>query len=149
MPDRIIDHETFGLRTVRKKDLQAVPDRTFRRIEVIDRELFTFGDLHLFAEDIDPRVRGNFVLVVRGRQAAKNERHGDHVLDAIVSISRVIQRSGLIDDPLTAFLRFNNNSLNNGGWNAEPQLFVSCCMLTVYIMRKPQQVTNPSKVDFW
>ena len=112
MPDRIIHHETLGLRTVHKKNLQAVPDRARRRIEVIDRELLIFGNLHLFPEAIDPRVRGNVILVVGGRQAAKNERHCDHVLEAMVSIRRIVQRSSLIDDSLTAFLCFNENPRN-------------------------------------
>src|SRR5256885_1874567 len=44
-------------------------------------------------------VRGHFVLVVRGRQAAEDQRHRDHVLDAVVAVGRVRERPFLVDDP--------------------------------------------------
>ena len=42
----------------------AVCDRALRRIEVIDRKLFVFCNLHLFPERIKTRIGGNFIFVV-------------------------------------------------------------------------------------
>ena len=38
------------------------------------------------------------VLVMVGRQPAEDQRHGHHVLDAMVAVGRVVQRAGLVDD---------------------------------------------------
>jgi hypothetical protein len=61
MADRIIHHDALGPRAIRIKDLQAVTDRTFLRIEVVDRELFVLRHLHLFSKRVDTRVQGDFL----------------------------------------------------------------------------------------
>jgi hypothetical protein len=128
MPDRIIHQKALGMRTICKKDLHAVRDRTFSRIEVIDRELFVFRNFHLFPERVDARVRGDFIFVVGGRQPTENEGHRDHVLEAMVSVRGVIERSGLIDDSLSAFLCFNNDSLNISESTCNLRMQFQCCL---------------------
>jgi hypothetical protein len=35
------------------------------------------------------------VFVVGGGEAAEDERHGDHVLDAVVAVGGIVERAGL------------------------------------------------------
>ena len=110
--DRVFDSDLLGLRSILKKDLNAVADRTLRRIQVIDGKLFTLDDLHLVSKQVDARVASDRVLVVFGGQAAENERHRDHILDAMIPVSRVVERAGLFDDPFAAFLCFDHYAVD-------------------------------------
>lgn len=53
---------------------------------------------HLGTELVDARVGGDLVRVVLGRETAKDERDGDHVLDRVVAVGKVVQRARLVND---------------------------------------------------
>jgi len=48
------------------------------------------------AQRVDARVSGDVVFVVGGGEIALDQADGDHVLDAVVAIRRLVQRAFLI-----------------------------------------------------
>ncbi len=56
--------------------------------------------------------RGDVVFVILGRETPVDERDGDHVLDAVVAVGGIVERAGLVDDALPAFLRFDDDALD-------------------------------------
>jgi hypothetical protein len=45
--ERVFDFDAIGGRAVVEEDLHSVSDRTFVRVEVIDRVVCAFDDFHL------------------------------------------------------------------------------------------------------
>ena len=62
------------------------------------------------------------VLVVVGGQVAVDQRDGDHVLEAVVAVGRVVERAGLADDPDRRLLGRDHDPLDLG--RAAPDLRV-------------------------
>ena len=58
----------------------------------------------LVAEGVDARVGGRGVLVVFCGEGAFEERDRGHVLEAVVAVSRVRERTGFVDDAGARFL---------------------------------------------
>ena len=98
MPDRVFDLDPCRGGAVLEKHLHRIADITLLGVIVIPGEAGVFLDLHLRAECVDTRVSGHRVLVVLGGQPAEQQRYGDHVLDAVIPIRRIVQWSRLVDD---------------------------------------------------
>ncbi len=98
MPDGVLDHHLAGLGATLEVDGDPVGDRALLGIQVVGAELLVLHTLHLFAQCVDTGVGRNIVLVVGCREPAVNERHGDHVLDAVVAVGGVVERPFLVDD---------------------------------------------------
>jgi len=74
------------------------------RIVVVDREPLVFNALHLGTEFINPRILGYFISVIVGSQPSEQERHSNHVLDGVITVRKVVERPGLVDDADGGFL---------------------------------------------
>ena len=57
-------------------------------------------------------VGGDVILVVGGGQPTEDQRHGDHVLDAVVAIGRVVERPLFVDDANAGFVRADRDLLD-------------------------------------
>ncbi len=64
------------------------------------------------AQRVDARIGGDRVGVVVCGQAPEDQRHGDHVLDAVVAVGVVRERPGLVDDAHAGFLRLDHDLLD-------------------------------------
>ena len=112
MPNREVHFDTIGAAAIFKENLHRVTDVALLRIEIVFRVLLVLNDFHLFAQRIDARIAGDVVFVVCRSQATKDQRHGGHVLNAVITICRIIERSGLVNDAHACFLRFDNDFLD-------------------------------------
>ncbi len=109
MADREVDGDPVRRAAVIEEHLHGVADVALVGIEIVLRVLLVLGDLHLFAQRIDAWIRGNVVFIVGSGQAAEDQRYGNHVLDAVVAIGRIVERAGLVDDAHTGFLRLDDD----------------------------------------
>ena len=107
--DRHRHLDTIRAAAVLEEHLHRVTDVAQRGIEIVFCELLVFAHRHLVTQLVDARVAGNGVFVVGGGQAPEDHRHGDHVLDAVIAIRRVIERPCLVDDANAGLLRFDND----------------------------------------
>src|ERR1700730_5931877 len=110
MADRIFDRDFLGRTAIREKNLNGISNRAFSRIEIITGKTGVFFDFHLGTQLVDQRIFSRFIFIILSGQAAPDERYGDHVLDAMITISRIEKWAALIDDALTGFLGFNEDS---------------------------------------
>ena len=95
-----------------KRHLHGVADVALVEIVVVPREL-GFSTTRIFARSASMRgSRGHGVVVVGGREPAEDQRHGGHVLQAVVAVGRVGQRARLVDDPHARLLRFDEHRLD-------------------------------------
>src|SRR5882672_9153308 len=97
VPERILDHHLRERAAVIELDGERVRDRALLGVQVVFAELLVLDAGHLVSQTIDAGIARDVVLVVRRREAAEDERHGDHVLDAVVAVRRVRKRSLLVD----------------------------------------------------
>jgi hypothetical protein len=67
---------------------------------------------HAGAQGVDPRIAGDRVLVVGGGEAAEDERHRHHVLQAVIAVGGVRQRTGLVDDAHRRFLGVDDDAID-------------------------------------
>ncbi len=103
---------SFSFLPSRKLDRQCVRDRTLARIEIVLRELLVLDAHDLVAQCIDTRIGSNVVFVIFSGQAPEDQRHRDHVLDAVIAIGRIIERPLLVDDADARFVRANRDLLD-------------------------------------
>ncbi len=96
--DRVFDHDLVGRRAVLEEDLMRIGDRALLGVEVVAARTACPRRIHLRAQRVDARVGGDVVLVVGGGQPAVDQRHRDHVLDAVVAVGGIVQRALLVDD---------------------------------------------------
>ena len=73
----------------------------------------------LGAQGVDARIARHAVLVVGGGQAAVQQRHGHHVLDAVVAVGRVVQRTLLVDDADAGLVRADDDAADVLGLAAQ------------------------------
>ena len=52
------------------------------------------------------------VFVVGGGEPAEDQRHGDHVLNAMIAIGGIRERPGLVDDAHAGLLRLDDDALD-------------------------------------
>ena len=100
------------MRAVVELDGDRVGDRALVGIVVVARELLVLDADDLVAQRVDARVGGDVVLVVGGGQAAEDQRHGDHVLDAVVAVGRIVERALLVDDADRRLVRADRDLLD-------------------------------------
>src|SRR5258708_2779056 len=110
MANRIFYRDFLGRTSIRKKGLNRVSNRAFSRIEIIAGKTGIFLDFHPGSQLVDQRILSRFVFIILSGQAAPDQRYGDHVLNAMITIGRIEKRATLIDDTLTRFLGFNEDT---------------------------------------
>ncbi|CAG9196978.1 hypothetical protein BCAR13_120040 [Paraburkholderia caribensis] len=103
--ERVLNDYLVERRSVGERDCQPICDRALVRVVIILRELRIFHAFHLVAQRIDARVARDGVFVIGSRQAPENQRHGDHVLDTVIAVGRIVQRAFFIDDADGRFVR--------------------------------------------
>lgn len=94
----VVDLDLVENSAVLESDLNGVTDVSLVGGMVLLGESLVLNTLHLLSEGIDSGVSGNLVSVVVGGESAVDERNGNHVLDAMVSVGVVVQRTLLVDD---------------------------------------------------
>ena len=112
MADRIVDRHLFRLAAVLEEHLQRITYIALGRIEIVLGELRIFLDRHLVAQRVDAWIGGDIIAVIVGGQTAEDQRHGDHVLDAVIAVGVIRQRPGFVDDAHTGFLGFDFNPVD-------------------------------------
>ncbi|CAM2154606.1 hypothetical protein PT2222_300120 [Paraburkholderia tropica] len=108
--DRILHHDFVERRAVVQLDGQRIRDRTLVGIVIIARELRIFHADDLRAQGVDARVARDIVFVIGGRQSSEKDRHGHHVLDAMIAVRRIRQRAGFVDNADRRFVRADRNA---------------------------------------
>src|SRR5207244_4217973 len=109
MADRIFDDDFARAAAVVELDRDGIGDRALRRIEIVPGKLLILDAYHLVPQRVDPRVGGNAVFVIPRQQTAVDERHGGHVLDAMVAIGWICERTLLVDDADGRFVCANRD----------------------------------------
>ncbi len=112
MAERVFHDDLVGLAAVRELDGDGVGDRPLLGVEVVAAELLVFDANHFRAQRVDARVGGGGVLVVGRGQPAVDQRHRDHVLEAVVAVGRVVERAVLVDDPQRRLVRPDRDGLD-------------------------------------
>src|SRR5204862_3223922 len=98
MAQRILYRHLASPGSVFEENLQLVRDRALPGIEIIARVALVLDADHLGAQRVDARVPGDVVFVVGGGEIALDQADGNHVLDAVIAIRRIVQRTFLVDD---------------------------------------------------
>ena len=98
MADWILDSDFIELRAVAELDGKRVGDRALVRIEIIARVSAVLDANDLRAQRIDAGIDRDSVLVIGGSQSTENQRHSHHVLDAVIAVGRIGERTRLVDD---------------------------------------------------
>ena len=114
MADRIVDGHALRARAVREPHLHGVTDRALVGVEIVAAEFRVLRDDHLGAQRIDARIARDLVLVVLRRQTPEQQRHGHHVLQAMIAIGRVRERPRLVDDAHARLLRLDRDAHDIG-----------------------------------
>src|SRR5689334_22623230 len=91
--NRIFNRYFFGARAVREKDLNRIGNRALIRFEIIMGVARIFDYDHLFAQAVNPRIASDLVRVVIGRKLSEDQADRRHVLQAMISVRRIVQRS--------------------------------------------------------
>src|SRR3546814_3119600 len=63
-----------------------------------------FHAVDFVAQGIYARVGGHGIFVIGGGEPSENQWHGHHVLDAVVTIGRIVQRTFFVDDAQAGFV---------------------------------------------
>ena len=95
-----------------KKICTGVGNGAFVRFEIFAGVARVFTHDHFGAEGVNPRIGGGRVLVMVGRERAKDEADGGHILQTMIAIRRVVQRPGLVNDAEGRFVRVNLDALD-------------------------------------
>ena len=104
MADGVLHCNLIHHSAVIQGDLDGVSDGTLLWVMVHEGIGLVFNAGHLLAQGIDARVRSDQVVVVSSGEAAEDEGNRNHVLDAVVTVGIVVQRSLLVDDTDGGFL---------------------------------------------
>lgn len=94
----VLDLNPLGLCAVSELNLDGIGNATLSRVQVADRVGLVFGDFHLLSQGVNSGVLSEVILVVVSSQAAKDETDGSHVLQAVIAISGVDERTLLINN---------------------------------------------------
>src|SRR3546814_10008619 len=82
------------------------------RIVIVARELRLLDTDHLCAQRVDARIGRDIVFIIPGGQPSEERRDGNHVLDAVIAIGWIVQRSLLVDDADAGPLRADRDAAN-------------------------------------
>ena len=99
MPERVLDLDPRRRRPVGEDDGDRIPDRPLLGVEVIGRVARLLAYDATFTEAVHTRVGGEVVGVVTVRELAVQQGDDRDVLERVVSVGRVVERPGLVDDP--------------------------------------------------
>ena len=114
MADREIDLHARAAVAVAEEHLHGIADVALVGGVVLLRERRVLAHLHLGAQRVDARIGGDGVLVVRRGEAPENQRHRDHVLDAVIAVGGIGERPHLVDDAHARLLGLDDDALDVG-----------------------------------
>src|SRR3546814_6951750 len=83
---------------------QPIGDGALFGVVVIGRECGVFHAVDFVAQGIYARVGGHGIFVIGGGEPSENQWHGHHVLDAVVTIGRIVQRTFFVEDAQAGFV---------------------------------------------
>src|SRR5260221_3072024 len=109
MADRILYRDFLRRTSIREQDLHGVANRAFLGIEIVPTKLRILFDLHFGPQLVDKRIFCDFVFVILSGQVAPEERHGNHVLNAMITVRRIANWTNLIDDAFCRFLGLDDD----------------------------------------
>ena len=113
MADRVFHHDVVGAGAVLEKHLHGVGNRALVGLKVFAGEARLFDDEHFLAQHINDRMSFvKIVLVLLGDQVAEGQRHGGHVLNAVIAVGSVGQRPDLGNDADRRFVGGDDDSLD-------------------------------------
>ncbi|MNG91098.1 hypothetical protein D3C79_500050 [compost metagenome] len=99
MPDRVFHHHLLGAGAILEKHLQTIGNGAFVGLQILATEARLFDHFHLLAQPVDAGVRSvEPIFIVLGDQRAEDQRHRHHVLQAMVAVGRVGERTDLGND---------------------------------------------------
>lgn len=94
----VVDLDLVEHGAVLESDLDGVTDVSLVGGVVLLGESLVLNTLHLLSEGVNSGVGGDLVSVVVSGKSAVDKRNSNHVLDAVVSVSVVVQGTLLVDD---------------------------------------------------
>src|SRR6187402_1633125 len=109
MSDGEIHCDAVGRRAVFEEHLHGVTDITLIWRVVLLRVRGILAYLHLPTESVDAWIASNIVLVVSSSESTEDQRDGNHVLNAVVAVGGIRERTGLVDDANARFLGLNHD----------------------------------------
>src|SRR5688572_14614023 len=86
VPDGVFAEDFLQLAAIFESHAERIGDRALLGIVVVAREALVLDAHDVLAQRVDARIGRDAVLVVGRGQPAENERHGDHVLDAVIAV---------------------------------------------------------------
>lgn len=95
-----------------QRDLQSISNGALLRAVVLFRELGFLNTEDLGPELIDARISGGGVGVALRGKFAKDQRVGNHVVDSVVTVGKVVERSLLVDNTNGGFLCADADTLD-------------------------------------
>lgn len=108
----VLDLDDVGLSAISELDLDSVGNAALSRVQVADRVGLVLSDFHLLSQGVNSGVLGEVILVVVSGQVAKDETNGSHVLQAVIAISGVDERTLLVDDANSGLVGLNVDLLD-------------------------------------
>jgi hypothetical protein len=109
---RILDRHFRRPAAVGEEDLQRVGDRTLARVEIVEPKTSAPRSPPSWTATGRCGIRRRVVLVVGGRQAAPQQRDGDHVLQAVVAVGWIVQWAPLVDDAQRRLVRADEHAFD-------------------------------------
>src|ERR1700754_4672813 len=94
-----------------ERNCQRIGNGSFRRVMIVLCELGVFHTDDLLPEQIDPRVRSYIVFIIGGGQSSEDQRHSNHILNSMIPVCGIIQRTFFIDDADRRLMRPDGNGL--------------------------------------
>ena len=110
---RVFHFHLLRGRAVLEEDLQGIGDGALVGLQVLAGVARLLDHFHLLAQLVDDGVRlVESVLVVLGHQIAERQRHGRHVLQAMVTVGRIVERAALADDADGGLVGVNDDAVD-------------------------------------
>src|SRR5690606_11231432 len=100
----ILDLNLIQYSAVLESNCDGIADRSLLGVVVISCIPRLFHTFNLLAEGVNARISRDGIGVVGGRETAKDEGNGNHVLNAVIAISIVVERTLLVNNTDGSFL---------------------------------------------
>lgn len=108
----VVDLDVVQHGAVVQGDLESVTNVALVGGVVLGAEALVLNTLHLVTESVDAGVSGDLVCVVVSGQTAVDKGNGNHVLNAVVTVGVVVERTLLVDDAKSGLLGADTDVLD-------------------------------------
>ena len=146
MTDRIVDCDALSAAAIAEEHLDSIADVPQLRIVIVAGEGFVLADHHARTQRIDARVSSDFVIVIGSGQATEQQRHGHHVLNAMITVCRISQGPGLVDDAHTRLLGLDFDTFDVGDTTGDEALLATGHVFIVGTYRPEEAVELIRKI---